>query len=37
MSYLVAAYGITALVLGIYIVLLRRERARLDDGSDEAD
>lgn len=29
MSYVIAAYGITALVLGGYLVLLHRERARL--------
>ena len=31
MSYVVAAYGITALVLVGYVVLLHRERARLRD------
>ena len=32
MSYVVASYGITALVLVGYVVLLLRERARLDRG-----
>ena len=30
MSYVFAAYGITALVLGGYVLLLRRERDRLE-------
>jgi heme exporter protein CcmD len=30
MSYVVAAYGITALVLAAYLAMLLRERARLD-------
>lgn len=32
MSYLIAAYGVTVLVLGGYVVMLHRERARLRDG-----
>lgn len=31
MSYVIAAYGITALVLVGYVVLLHREQARLRD------
>ena len=31
MSYLIAAYGVTAAVLVIYLVMLLRERARLDE------
>ncbi len=30
MSYVLAAYGITAVVLVGYLVLLHRERSRLD-------
>jgi hypothetical protein len=30
-SYAIAAYGITALALVGYVVMLHRERARLDD------
>ena len=30
MSYVIAAYGITAVALVGYLVLLHRERARLD-------
>lgn len=30
MSYAVAAYGITGLVLGLYVWMLRRERQRLE-------
>jgi CcmD family protein len=29
-SYVLAAYGITALVIGGYVFLLRRERDRLE-------
>lgn len=29
MSYVLAAYGVTALTLGIYLVLLHREQRRL--------
>ena len=32
MSYLIAAYGITALVLVVYIVVQRRALSRLEDG-----
>jgi hypothetical protein len=32
MSYLIAAYGITALVLVVYVGLLHRERDRLENG-----
>jgi hypothetical protein len=31
-SYLIAAYGITALVLVVYVGLLHRERDRLEKG-----
>jgi heme exporter protein CcmD len=33
-SYVVAAYGITALVLVGYLAMLHRERARLDRDRD---
>jgi cytochrome oxidase assembly protein ShyY1 len=32
-SYAIAAYGITAVALIGYLVMLHRERARLDDDS----
>ncbi len=32
MSYLIAAYGITALVIVVYVVVQRRELSRLEDG-----
>jgi len=34
MSFAIAAYAITALTLGIYLVLLHRERRRLESDSD---
>jgi len=30
MSYVIAAYGVTALALGLYLVSLHRERSRLE-------
>lgn len=32
MSYLIAAYGISAVVLVVYVGLLHRERERLERG-----
>lgn len=34
MSYLIAAYGVTALVLVVYIVVQRRELSRLEEDRD---
>ena len=31
MSYVIAAYGITAVALIGYVLMLQRERSRLDD------